>query len=157
MPRSDIFTIRMIPQRAGQIEALESITGLTGPAAIIDFALATTLAHYGTQEVAMNETQARMSTSAERGEEMYEAATNDSISDAVDSYGSIEAVAAVVADLVGGDPQDVVAYIEESIKRDGKALWRKATGGYTVATAEELIDREDGDEDALIGYIEVEL
>jgi len=55
MANSEIFTIRMTDTRAAQIAALETRTGLQGPAAVIDFALATTLAHYGAQEVAMED------------------------------------------------------------------------------------------------------
>lgn len=53
MPESEIFTIRMTPQRGAQIEALSEMTGLQGPAAVIDFALATTLAHYVAKESEM--------------------------------------------------------------------------------------------------------
>ena len=42
-----IVTIRMTATRAAQVAALERITGLSGVASIVDFALATTLARYG--------------------------------------------------------------------------------------------------------------
>lgn len=43
---SEIVTIRMTATRAAQVAALERITGLSGVAAVVDFALATTLAQY---------------------------------------------------------------------------------------------------------------
>ena len=46
MPNSKIIGFRLIPQRSAQIATLEAMTGLSGPAAVIDLALATTLAHY---------------------------------------------------------------------------------------------------------------
>jgi hypothetical protein len=44
------YTLRITDQRSAQIAALEKLTGLTGPAAVVDFALATALAHYGQEE-----------------------------------------------------------------------------------------------------------
>ena len=44
--RSELVSIRMTPQRAAQVAALEQMTGLSGVASIVDFALATTLAQY---------------------------------------------------------------------------------------------------------------
>ena len=46
MPESPIITMRMTDPRAAQVAALEALTGLVGPAAVMDFALATTLAQF---------------------------------------------------------------------------------------------------------------
>ena len=54
MANSEIFTIRMTPNRTAQLSAVEQRTGLQGLAAVIDFALATTLAHYEQEVVAMD-------------------------------------------------------------------------------------------------------
>ena len=48
-----ITTLRMTDTRAAQIAALERLTGLSGVAAVVDFALASTLAQYRTQEETM--------------------------------------------------------------------------------------------------------
>ena len=55
----------------------------------------------------------RQSTAAQAGEALYEAATNMSIAEALENYGSAQAVAdAVVAQVGHGDPGDVLAYLE---------------------------------------------
>jgi hypothetical protein len=44
------YTLRITDQRSAQIAALEKITGLRGPAAVIDHALATTLAQHNRRD-----------------------------------------------------------------------------------------------------------
>ena len=52
-----VTSLRLTDTRAAQVAALERLTGLAGVAAVVDFALATTLAQYRTQEVAMDTTE----------------------------------------------------------------------------------------------------
>jgi hypothetical protein len=61
------------------------------------------------------DTMTRMSTAAQAGEALYEAATNMSIAEALENYGSAQAVADAVVEQAGhGDTADVVAYIEHA-------------------------------------------
>ena len=104
------WSIRKTARRQEQVARLGRATGLGEDfSAVVDYALSYAIGRQEAREMA------RMSTAAERGEALYEAATNASVAESLESYGSAEAVAQAVVELLGhGDVEDVVAYIEHA-------------------------------------------
>lgn len=123
------ITLRNTDQRTAQIEALERLTGLTGPAAVVDFALATTLAHYQTQEIRKMTTR----TMVARGSEWGEATLNDGWGDVTNEQAG--ALAELVAERFhelctenGGtdiDWQPALSEVTAEVIGTGDRMWER--------------------------------
>jgi len=98
---SEIVTIRMTATRAAQVAALERITGLSGVAAVVDFALATTLAQYGREETREMETE-----------------------DRVQQVGWLRQLAENIAANLSGSPDDTAdELVEYALSEEGRESW----------------------------------
>lgn len=111
------WSIRQTDQRGTQIAALEALTGLNGPAAVIDFALASTLAQYRSAAGATEIAQAIRHIAERLAGAAYERVTwsaNDCwLVDDSEFDAAIDALHALAEEIDHGSGADLEAYCDD--------------------------------------------